>query len=94
MSLNDPDLEEDDELPVVEDMASPMKAYVHFESMKHNRYEGGMTGTGIDSNFGMTVVKEGSNVFGNTMMTSKRPLRSPMKNNLDGTMITDAEDEQ
>lgn len=94
MSLNDDPGEDDDELPVVEDMASPMKANVHFESMKYNRYEAGATGTGIDSNFGMTIVKDGSNIFGNTLMASKRPLKSPMRNNLDGTVITDVDDEQ
>lgn len=68
VTLNEDEDEDDDELPIVEDMLSPTKPIVHYESQTHNRYEGGMNQTGFESNFGMTVIKDGSNLFEASLM--------------------------
>lgn len=67
VTLNEDEDDEEDDLPVVEDM-SPDKPIVHYESQTHNRYAGGMNQTGVDSNFGMTVIKDGAGLFEGSLM--------------------------
>ena len=68
VTLNEDEDDEEDELPVVVDLVSPEKPIVHYESQTHNRYARGMNQTGFDSNFGMTVIKDGAGLFEGSLM--------------------------